>query len=102
LNNDVATQIEPLVRADVAALIDNLLGKGSFDLVGDFAEELPLLTLCHFLGFDSAKREAIRAKALEMVGSLGDQERAAATFMALAQLGVEEVLARREEPATTS
>jgi cytochrome P450 len=98
LNNDVAAQIEPLVRADVVDIIDKLIRRGSFDLVADFAEELPLLALCHFLGFDATKREAIRAKALEMVGSLGDQERAAATFMALAQLGVEEVLARREDP----
>jgi cytochrome P450 len=98
LNNDTAAQIEPLVRADAVTRIEQLLQRGSCDLVADFAEELPLLALCHFLGFDTEKRDAIRAKALEMVGNLGNQERAAATFMALAQLGVEEVLARRSEP----
>ncbi|WP_406814871.1 cytochrome P450 [Mycobacterium sp. M23085] len=98
LNNETAAQIEPLVRADVITLIDRLRESGSFDLVADFAEELPLLALCHFLGFDAEKRDAVRAKALEMVGSLGDQELAGATFMALAQLGVEEVLARRDQP----
>lgn len=98
LNNETAARIEPLVRADVIERIDQLLQQGACDLVAEFAEELPLLALCHFLGFDAGKRDAIRAKSLEMVGSLGDQERAAATFMALAQLGVEEVLARRDEP----
>ena len=98
LNNETAKEIEPLVRQDVVTLIEQLVARGSCDLVADFAEPLPLLALCHFLGFDVEKRDAIRAKALEMVGSLGDQERAAATFMALAQLGVEEVLARRSDP----
>ncbi|MEZ0366073.1 cytochrome P450 [Mycobacterium sp. pUA109] len=98
LNQDTAIRVEPVFRADVVEQIDKLLAVGTCDLVADFAEELPLLALCHLLGLAPEKRAAVRAKTLDMVGHLGDQDRAAATFMALAQLGVEEVLDRRENP----
>ncbi len=99
LNSEKAVQIEPLVRADIIVRIEQLMRQGSSDLVTDFAAGLPLLALFHLLGIDMDKRDAIRAKSPEMMASLGGSaESIVVTLMSVAQLGVEEVLARRSEP----
>jgi cytochrome P450 len=98
LNPRTPELVEEQVRADVTRLIDELERKRSFDLVTDFAEELPLLTLCHVLGFDQDKRAEVRRHTVEMHAAAGDPERGVAAFMAFAEFGAREVYARREHP----
>lgn len=86
------------VRKDVVRVIGELAQRETFDLQHDFAEEIPLLTLCHVLGFDEDKRADVRRHTVEMHGAAGDAEKGAAAFMAFAEFGAKEVYARLENP----
>lgn len=98
LNPNTPNLIEDEVRADVGRLIDELSGRETFDLQADFAEEIPLLALCHVLGFDMEKRREVRRHTVEMHASAGDPEKGVAAFMAFAEFGAKEVYARLEDP----
>ena len=98
LNTDTPKLHEEAVREDIARLIDDLSERESFDLQADFAEEIPLLALCHVLGFDKDKRADVRRHTVEMHASAGDPEKGVAAFMAFAEFGAKEVYARLEDP----
>jgi cytochrome P450 len=98
LNPNTPTLHEDAVREDVAALLDELAEKREFDLQEDFAEQIPLLALCHVIGFDKDKRAEVRAHTVAMHGSADDPEKGVAAFMAFAEFGAGEVYARLEDP----
>lgn len=98
LNPDTPKLHEEAVREDVVRLIGELAARDTFDLQADFAEEIPLLALCHVLGFDKDKRADVRRHTVEMHASAGDPEKGAAAFMAFAEFGAKEVYARLEDP----
>jgi cytochrome P450 len=98
LNADTPKLHEAAVREDVAALLDELAGRDTFDLQEDFAEQIPLLAVCHVIGFDKDKRAEVRRHTVEMHASAGDPEKGVAAFMAFAEFGAKEVYARLEDP----
>ncbi|MCW2997855.1 MAG: cytochrome [Solirubrobacterales bacterium] len=98
LNLQTPKRIEAEVRRDVIELIDGLRTKGRFDLVDDFAEEVPLFALCHVLGFDRDKRGEIRRLTVDMHAHAEDPIKGPAAFMAFAEFGIAEVMSRLEEP----
>lgn len=98
LNPETPTLHEEAVREDTIALIDELREKRTFDLQAEFAEQIPLLALCHVIGFDRDKRADVRRYTVELHASAGDPERGAAAFMAFAEFGAKEVYARLEDP----
>jgi cytochrome P450 len=89
---------EDAVREDVDRLVAGLAEHDTFDLQADFAEEVPLLALCHVLGFDKDKRADVRRHTVEMHASAGDPEKGVAAFMAFAEFGAREVYSRLEDP----
>lgn len=98
LNLQTPKRIEAEVRRDVVELIEGLQQKGTFDLVDDFAEEVPLFALCHVLGFDRTKRSEIRRLTVDMHAHAEDPVKGPAAFMAFAQFGIAEVMSRIEDP----
>jgi cytochrome P450 len=98
LNLETPKRIEAEVRKDVITLIEGLQAKGRFDLVDDFAEEVPLFALCEVLGFDRDKRGEIRRLTVDMHAYAEDPVKGPAAFMAFAMFGVAEVMSRLEDP----
>lgn len=86
------------VREDVVAQIGVLEEKKEFDLQADFAEEIPLLALCHLIGFDKELRDEVRRHTVAMHGAAGDAEEGAKAFMAFAEFGLGEVQKRVANP----
>lgn len=97
-NGATARRTEDPIRADINRLIDSIASTGECDLVQVFAEEVPMLVLCHVLGLDGAKRAEVRKRTLAVMGAAEDPERGAAAFMDFAAFGIREVAGRREEP----
>jgi len=86
------------VRADVIEHIARLEEMREFDLQEDFAEPIPLLALCHLIGFDKELREDVRRHTVAMHGSAGDPVKGVEAFMAFAEFGAGEVYKRLEDP----
>lgn len=97
-NGATARRIQEPVRADINRLIDTIAAAGECDLVRVFAEEVPMLVLCHVLGLDGDKRAEVRERTLAVMGAAEDPERGAAAFMNFAAFGIAEVHRRREQP----
>jgi cytochrome P450 len=89
---------EDAVREDVARLLVDLSRRQTLDLQADFAEQIPLLALCHVIGFDTDKRAEVRRHTVEMHASAGDPEKGVAAFLAFAEFGAREVYARLKDP----
>jgi cytochrome P450 len=98
LNPETPKRFEEAVREDVGRLLDELQDRDTFDLQHDFAEQIPLLTLCNVLGFDPDKRADVRRYTVEMHGAGGDPEKLQQVFMEFAQFGAAEVYSRLEAP----
>lgn len=98
LNPETPKRFEDATREDVVRLIEECSGRGTLDLQHDFAEQIPLLTLCNVLGFDPDKRAEVRRFTVEMHGAGGDPEKLQQVFMEFAQFGAAEVLDRVEHP----
>jgi cytochrome P450 len=98
LNPETPQRFEDAVREDVTRLIEDLSQRETFDLQHDFAEQIPLLTLCNVLGFDPEKRAEVRRYTVEMHGAGGDPEKLQQVFMEFAQFGAAEVFSRVENP----
>jgi cytochrome P450 len=98
LNPETPKLHEQAVREDVAHLLDELAQRDTLDLQADFAEQIPLLALCHVIGFDKDKRGEVRRHTVEMHASAGDPEKGVAAFMAFAEFGAGEVYARLQDP----
>ena len=97
-NEQTPGRHEDSVRAEAVRLIDSFAGAGSCDLVADFAEQLPLFTLCEVIGFDPEQRAELRRRALEMVARMDDPEEGARASGELAEWGIQAVMRRRAEP----
>lgn len=50
-------RLEDDVRARVAALLDQLVGAGRFEVVGGLSKLIPIVTLCHLLGVSSDRQD---------------------------------------------
>jgi cytochrome P450 len=98
LNPQTPVLHEDEVRQDIATVLEELAAKHELDLQADFAEPIPLLGLCHAIGFDKDKIADVRHHTVEMHASAGDPERGVAAFMAFAEFGAKEVYARLENP----
>ncbi|GAB2967840.1 cytochrome P450 [Amycolatopsis acidiphila] len=97
-NAETPLRIEGEVRKDINKLIDGFAGRGSCDLVADFAEEVPLFALCRAIGFDENKRAEVRRLTIQILASFEDPEKGAAAFQEFAEFGVGEVMARAQDP----
>lgn len=56
LTDQSVARLEPAFRKLTRELLEPLAGKGSFDIVGDFARQLPSLLIAEVLGIDPADR----------------------------------------------
>ena len=56
LTEQSVARLEPVFRERTVELLEPLVAKGSFDIVGDFARELPSLVIAEVLGIDPADR----------------------------------------------
>jgi len=56
LTDQSVARLEPAFRKLTRELLEPLVGKGSFDIVGDFARQLPSLLIAEVLGIDPADR----------------------------------------------
>lgn len=97
-NVDTPARVEAVVREDVNRLIDNFAGRGSCDLVKEFAEEVPILALCRVIGFDESKRDTVRELTARILADMADPEKGVKAFMDFAEFGYGEVMARAENP----
>jgi cytochrome P450 len=98
LNPKAPTIHRDAVREDIVEQIGKLEEMGEFDLQADFAEEIPLLALCHLIGFDKELRGEVRRHTRAMHGAAGDAEAGAKAFLEFAQFGAGEVQKRVENP----
>lgn len=98
LSLETPKRIEATIRQDVIDLIEKMQAKGRFDLVDDFAEEVPLFAVCEVLGFDRSKRAEIRRLTVDMHAHAEDPVKGPAAFMAFAEFGIAEVMSRLEDP----
>jgi cytochrome P450 len=98
LNTQTPVLHEAEVNEDIENVLDELAGKQQFDLQADFAEPIPLLAICHAIGFDKDKIADVRRHTVEMHASAGDPEKGVAAFMAFAEFGAKEVYARLQDP----
>lgn len=51
-NRKGVAKIEPDIQRIVKRFVDNIRGKGTIDMIEDFAYELPAMVICHMLGID--------------------------------------------------
>jgi len=93
------------VAAIVDATLDELTALGTFDLVHDFAEPLPVILICELLGVGAEHRANLRAwsaaivKLYELDHTEEQQRTANAAVAAFSAFVREVVAARRAQPA---
>lgn len=97
-NVSTPERMEPLIRHELDALLDEFAARGTVDLVAELAERLPVLTLCHVIGVDREQRGELRRLSIQVIRSLVDPVKGPAAFAELAQFGVAQVHARRADP----
>lgn len=95
VDDSTPDRIEGLVRADTVGLIDSFASKGECDLVTEYCEEVPLLAICHVLGFDSEHKSEIRRLSSDVLASLKDPERLRKALGDFSKIATAPVLARR-------
>ena len=64
-----AKELEPGLRERIGALVGRVAPRGSGDLVGDLAAELPLLLLGELLGIPGPELARLRGWAMQLVGA---------------------------------
>ncbi|MDP7643634.1 MAG: cytochrome P450 [Anaerolineales bacterium] len=62
------TSLRPQIQVIVDELLDNVAGKGRFDLVDEFAFHLPAIVICDMLGVPREDRNKIRRWSDDIVG----------------------------------
>jgi cytochrome P450 len=97
-NAHTPAKIESAVRADVVALIGAFQGRGTCDLVAEFAEQIPLYALCHMLGVDRDRAPEFRKLAEAFIEGFNDEEKGPKAIGALAEYGVKLVMERQADP----
>lgn len=95
INRRTPERIEDLVREDAMQLIGGFAARGHCDLVSDYAEQLPLLAICHVLGFDPDHKAEIRRLSREVLTSMHEPDRMVAAVRSFAEFAVAPVLERR-------
>jgi cytochrome P450 len=98
LNPHTPARIEDAVRADIAECIEEFAGRGTCDLVHDFAEPIPLRAICHVLGVEKDKTPTFRSLAQRFIATFGDKEEFPKLLADFFAFGVGEVMERREHP----
>lgn len=53
-------RVEPFIRQSMGALLDNLIPKGQFDLVGEFCARVPMATILHLVGVSQRDLEKVQ------------------------------------------
>ena len=97
-------QLRERVAAVVEATLDALGDRGTFDLVADFAEPLPVILICELLGVGAEHRANLRAwsaaivKMYEMHHSDMQQRAANAAVVAFSTFVRDVVAQRRADP----
>lgn len=95
-------KVQPIVDAVVARTIDQVIEKGTFDVVHDFAEPIPAGVVLTYLGFDFDKPEmlAVAGKAAQsMMGTALDPDEAATNFSRMTDALRDLVARRKAAPA---
>lgn len=59
-SGDIMQSLAPHITTSVDFLIDEMRQKVSIDFVRDFSAQLPIMTICHLLGFDPSRRADIK------------------------------------------
>ncbi|WP_369029597.1 cytochrome P450 [Streptomyces adonidis] len=95
MDDSTPDRIEGLVRADTVGLIESFASKGECDLVAEFCEQVPLLAICHILGFDSEHKDEIRRLSSDVLASLKEPERLRKALGDFSKIATAPVLARR-------
>lgn len=67
----MVAQMEPRIREILRHLLDAAIDRGSFDLVRDVAEPLPVIVIAEMLGVDSEHRAAFKKWSDDTIGALG-------------------------------
>src|SRR5207253_8135726 len=66
----VVEVLRPHVRQIVDGLLDRVAGRGSMDLIEDFAYPLPVIVICEMLGVPVEDRERFKAWGLDIARGL--------------------------------
>jgi cytochrome P450 len=98
VNVKTPLRIEDAVRQDANDAIDRFAGRGSCELLADYASEIPLKAICRIVGFDVEKGPELQRLTDDLVINLGNPEAAASASKALADACVEEIEDRRKNP----
>ena len=91
-------ELEPLVRGDVIAHIDEFAKQGSCDLVSALTEPVPAAAICRLVGVDDDLVPVIRDLALAMFAAMGDPEEFGRRQAEFGEVTLGEVHKRRKEP----
>lgn len=91
-------RVEAQVPVIADQLIDGFIEQGSCDLVADYAEPLPLLTIAHLVGLDAERAPAMHDLVIDMFAKIGDPAAFRAAGGAVAEFFLAEVNERRARP----
>jgi hypothetical protein len=89
---------EPLTRMLCAELIDGLLGSGSADAAGDYAQQIPVRVIAAILGVPSSLADQFTGWVRDVLEFADDPERRRRGVEGLIGYFVAEVARRRSEP----
>lgn len=73
-------QIEPLLRHEATAIVEQVLSQGSFDVIGELAQHLPLTIVSRLVGLGDYGREKMldwAAAAFDALGPMNERTAAA-------------------------
>lgn len=96
------TELEPVVRDLASRLLEPLFERDAAELARDYAYPLPVLTLCHVLGFGADRWDEIKSLSEDSLhfdsSEPAERERAAVSHTRLFDLARELVADRRRSP----
>ncbi|MBS1676267.1 MAG: cytochrome P450 [Actinobacteria bacterium] len=90
--------MEPGVRADVDARIDNFIARGSADLVTELADTIPADTICRLVGVKDENVVEIREKAMAFMAAGADPDEFMRLLGEFAEVAIGEMHNREAEP----
>lgn len=91
-------RIEARVGVIADQLIDTFVDQGSCDLVADYAEPLPVLTIAELVGLDAERALLMRDLVMDMFAKNGDEAAFQAAGVAVTTFFLDEVNDRRARP----
>ena len=90
--------MEPFLRADIRAHINEFIERGSCDIVREIAEPVPAEAICHMVGIDDEIVPEIRKRAIAMFAAQGEPELFGQRQAEFGAVTVAEVHKRKREP----